>query len=119
MSLSFPSKTIIKFPSQLQTLSASTYTLFTPPPTSSPTVPLIDYDIHETDAEKEMNHYPAMELEWLATTTFNHGVDYYVQGNDTMCQEWGQKAMTLAQWAEDGGALKDVLMEKFSGLTWG
>jgi hypothetical protein len=46
-------------------------------------------------------------------------VDYYVQENESACQEWAHKAMTLAQWAEDGGALKDVLVEKFSNLTWG
>jgi hypothetical protein len=45
-------------------------------------------------------------------------VDYYIQENDKKCKEWAQKALTLAQWAEDKGALKEVLMEKFSGLTW-
>ncbi|KAF2689190.1 SPO22-domain-containing protein [Lentithecium fluviatile CBS 122367] len=66
----------------------------------------------------ERNHYPATELEWLATTTFNHAVDYYIQENDEKCQEWAEKALTLAQWAEDDGALKDLLVDKFSGLTW-
>jgi predicted dinucleotide-binding enzyme len=113
------SNTIVKPLSQSETLFASTHTLNTPPPTSSPTYSLVQYDAPETDVVKGTNHYPATELEWLATTTFNHAVDYYVQENDALCQEWAQKAMTLAQWAEDGGALRDVLMEKFSGLTWG
>jgi hypothetical protein len=94
--------------------------LLSPPPTSSPTTSLIHFNEHETDdGIKETNHYPPTELEWLATTTFNHAVDYYVQDNEAACQEWAHKAMTLAQWAKDGGALKDVLVKKFSSLTWG
>ncbi|PVH94353.1 SPO22-domain-containing protein [Periconia macrospinosa] len=64
------------------------------------------------------NAYPAIELEWLATTTFNHAVDYYIQENDAKCKEWAEKALALAAWAE-GSNLRDVLMEKYSELTWG
>lgn len=73
----------------------------------------------DVDELKESNHYPATELEWLATTSFNHAVDYYIQENDGKSKEWGEKALKLAQWAEDDGELRDLLMEKWSGLRWG
>lgn len=90
----------------------------TPPPTSPPRVS-VDRDIEMTDdREKEPKHYPATELEWLATTSFNHAVDYYVQENDDRCRVWAEKALTLAEWADDGGRLKNVLVEKYKGLVW-
>ena len=80
----------------------------------------VDHDIGMTNkCEKDTKNYPSTELEWLATTSFNHAVDYYVQENDDLCRMWAEKALTLADWAEDGGGLKNVLMEKYKGLTWG
>lgn len=70
------------------------------------------------NGSKEFNHYPTTELEWLATTSFNHGVDYYLQENDEKCRVWAEKGIQLAQWAEDCGQLRDLLMEKYSGLVW-
>lgn len=67
---------------------------------------------------KEPSHYPITELEWLATTSFNHAVDYYVYGNDVKCKQWAEKALTLADWAE-GDELAVALLEKYKGLTWG
>jgi hypothetical protein len=67
---------------------------------------------------KETNHYPATELEWLASTAFNHAVDYYVQEKDDKCKLWAEKALTLADWAESDNGLKGALMEKYMGLTW-
>ncbi|KAF2872932.1 meiosis protein SPO22/ZIP4 like-domain-containing protein [Massariosphaeria phaeospora] len=67
---------------------------------------------------QERNHYPTAELEWLATTGFNHAVDYYVQENDAKCKLWAEKALNLAQWTEQGNQLRDLLMEKYSRLTW-
>jgi hypothetical protein len=84
--------------------------LNTPPASSSPSKP--------ADDAKEPNHYPSTELEWLATTSFNHAIDYYSQNNDEKCKAWAEKALTVSQWAEDGGRLNRVLMEKYSGLVW-
>lgn len=67
---------------------------------------------------KETNQYPPTELEWLATTAFNVAVDFYVQEKDEKCKEWAGKALTLADWA-DGNALRNTLMDKYNGLTWG
>ncbi|KAF2199170.1 SPO22-domain-containing protein [Delitschia confertaspora ATCC 74209] len=64
------------------------------------------------------NHYPPTELEWLATTSFNHAVDYYIAEDDSKCKLWAEKALRLAECAEDGGGLRDLLAEKYSGLVW-
>jgi hypothetical protein len=88
--------------------------LYTPPLSSNP----IRYDNEELAdiSIKTVDCYPQTELEWLATSTFNHGVDYYLQENDKECQRWAQQAFILAQWLEDNGALRDLLMEKFASL---
>ncbi|KAF2447271.1 SPO22-domain-containing protein [Karstenula rhodostoma CBS 690.94] len=79
----------------------------------------LDHAIRIASTRKgEPNHYPATELEWLATTAFNHAVDYYVQEKDDKCRLWAEKALTLAEWAEKGNGLRDALVEKYTGLTW-
>ncbi len=67
---------------------------------------------------KQADSYPPIELEWLATSSFNRAVDYYLQENDAKCKEWAEKAMTVAQWLEDDGKLRDLLMSKFSALQF-
>lgn len=90
----------------------------TPPPTS-PLSENIDQDMALTNGcAKEPNHYPTIELEWLATTAFNHAIDYYVQENDEMCRKWAEKAMSLAEWTENDDGLSTVLMEKYKRLSW-
>jgi hypothetical protein len=88
--------------------------LHTPPPSSDPVE-------HENgvcaDSElKQVHRYPQTELEWLATSAFNHSVDYYLQDNDKECKKWAEQAFILAQWLEDEGALRDMLMEKYASL---
>lgn len=86
-----------------------------PPASSSPVkVEIAD----EGSKESDKDHYPTTELEWLAATSFNHAVDYYLQENDAQCKVWAETALNVAQWVEDGGALKGLLMEKYSGLVW-
>jgi hypothetical protein len=65
---------------------------------------------------QEMNRYPPTELEWLSTTAFNHAIDYYLQENDELCRKWAEQSFMLAQWLEDNGTLRDLLMEKYSSL---
>jgi hypothetical protein len=67
---------------------------------------------------QEPDHYPSTELEWLATTSYNHAVDYYLQENDEKCRLWAEKALAIAHWAEDGGTLRELLMQKYSELAW-
>ena len=99
------------------------YVPATPPPTSPSLAPHPwDRDVlgvMADDGDKGPDHYPPTELEWLATTAFNHAVDYYVQENDGLCKAWAERALKLAEWAEDGCGLAGALMEKYTGLTWG
>ncbi|KAF2281473.1 SPO22-domain-containing protein [Westerdykella ornata] len=85
--------------------------LHTPPVSSSP-VKIAD------EIVKEPNHYPETELEWLATTSWNHAVDYYAQENGEKYRMWAERAINLAEWAEDGGGLAALLMKKKSELAW-
>jgi hypothetical protein len=86
--------------------------LDTPLLSSSPAKEVADNNL------KEINHYPSAELEWLATTSFNHAVDYYLREEEERCKTWATKSMNLAQWAEDGGELRDMLVGKYRGLVW-
>ncbi len=93
--------------------------------------------------------YPAEELEWLSTTLFNLGIDFYVirdhdafdnnpirdsKGNDTgaeaetQAKKWTNLAVTIAdvlaeyqrEEGGDGGLLSSVLRRKIrEGLGWG
>lgn len=62
--------------------------------------------------------YPQEELEWLAATAFNKAVDFYCIDDDVRCRLWAENALSLAESAGDGGALRRLLMEKYKGLTW-
>jgi hypothetical protein len=70
------------------------------------------------DATKELERYPRSELEWLATTMFNRGVDYYIQEDDKKAKIWANKSFVVAQWIDDDGATRDFLMEKYSKLKF-
>jgi len=106
-------KAIIK-PNQDRTTTRA-YILATSPLSLEP---LRDSDSAD-DEIKETDRYPATELEWLATTTFNHAIDYYMQENDEACTKWAHHAFMVAQWLEDGGALRGLLMEKYASLGLG
>jgi len=45
-------------------------------------------------------------------------VDFYCASDDANCKLWAEKALSLAAVAEDRGALRDLLFEKYSGLAW-
>ena len=86
-------------------------------PLSSPVKSEDDAD--SADAElKQPDRYPATELEWMATSSFNRAIDYYVGNNDAKCKAWAEKAMMVAQWLEDNGQLRDLLMGKFAALQF-
>lgn len=97
--------------------SGTSLSFMTTPPPSSP----FKIEAHACLADEECkqpDRYPATELEWMATSSFNRAVDYYLSGNDAKCQDWAEKAMTAAQWLEDNGQLRGLLMEKFLGLKF-
>jgi hypothetical protein len=59
-----------------------------------------------------------VELEWLATSSFNHAIDFYSAGDDGGARTWAEKALMVAAMIEDGGTLMKLLQEKYSLLTW-
>jgi hypothetical protein len=63
--------------------------------------------------------YPAEELEWIATTSFNRAIDFYCATDDEACKNWAGKAITIASFCPDDGALQNLLQEKLLGLNWG
>jgi hypothetical protein len=89
--------------------------LDTLPPSSDPATYQGDADSAD-DNTKEIERYPKTELEWLATTTFNRAVDYYLQEDDEKAKRWAEQAFVVAQWMEDEGAMRDFLMGKYSNL---
>lgn len=70
------------------------------------------------NTSKVAKPYPAEELEWLATTTFNKAVDFYCASQDVECRCWAEKALNIADSMADGGVLHELLQSKFMGLTW-
>lgn len=87
----------------------------TPPPSSSLEDLFEDLDFAD-EQHKQREKYPQVELEWLATSTFNHAIDHYVHSDDAKCREWANQAFVVAQWMEDDGTLRGILMEKFASL---
>ncbi|RWA09852.1 hypothetical protein EKO27_g5250 [Xylaria grammica] len=62
--------------------------------------------------------FPSMELEWIAITAFNHGVDLYGINEDELSKTWFSYALTIAHNHRDGGELETHLQEKYTKLTW-
>ncbi|KAL1647429.1 sporulation-specific protein 22 [Diplodia intermedia] len=71
--------------------------------------------------------YPRIEAEWLASTAFNRGIDFYSAGDDARYKVWADKAIGLARVAEEQragggrqrrepGGLYGTLMERSKGL---
>ncbi|GJN84559.1 hypothetical protein PLIIFM63780_008119 [Purpureocillium lilacinum] len=62
--------------------------------------------------------FPALELEWLVASTFNHAVDHYARGEEASCHKWALKAMDLAEYVDDKGALAATLQDRFARLRF-
>ena len=62
--------------------------------------------------------YPAEELEWLATTTFNRAVDAYCASDEAACRARVEEALNIAQRlvSRDGGSLRGAMVKRASGL---
>ncbi|KAI9826189.1 MAG: hypothetical protein M1819_007445 [Sarea resinae] len=84
----------------------------------------------DADADAENDKiYPATELEWLASTTFNRAIDFFCAADDEACRAWAEKALALAaalpegdgRGQEGGGggkSLYEIMQEKYMGLRW-
>ncbi|KAI1210704.1 uncharacterized protein F4807DRAFT_56418 [Annulohypoxylon truncatum] len=61
---------------------------------------------------------PSQEVEWFATTAFNHGVDLYGVNEDELSRKWVSHALTLAHYHQDGGDLERELQKRQISLKW-
>ncbi|KAL8904603.1 MAG: hypothetical protein Q9207_003158 [Kuettlingeria erythrocarpa] len=81
---------------------------------------IVDQVISIAESAKEKPaSYPAEELEWIATTTFNRAIDFYCASQDDASRRWAEKAMSLANLGNDDGHLYKLLENKYLGLAWG
>jgi len=60
--------------------------------------------------------YPNEELEWIATRSFNHAVDLYCASDEDGCKNWAAKALSIAHYCSDEGALERLLQSKLVAL---
>ncbi len=63
--------------------------------------------------------YPMEELEWIATRSFNYAIDLYCAGDDNGCKNWAGKALNVAHYCADDGALERMLQSKLVVLNLG
>ncbi|KAH8778487.1 meiosis protein SPO22/ZIP4 like-domain-containing protein [Diaporthe sp. PMI_573] len=68
-------------------------------------------DAHGTPAA-----WPSEELEWIASTAYNHCIDMWGQNEMESCTWWAQKAMSIAHFCDDGGHLEEKLQRKYAKL---
>lgn len=63
--------------------------------------------------------YPAEEVEWLATTTFNRAIDAYCVSEEEKAQHLANIAVDFAECLAgfDGGTLREALIARRSGLV--
>ncbi|KAK0706965.1 meiosis protein SPO22/ZIP4 like-domain-containing protein [Lasiosphaeria miniovina] len=65
-------------------------------------------------------HWPQEELEWMATTAFNHAIDCYSAREIERARDWATKAINLSHYCEDeGSGLERTLQDKFLRLNFG
>lgn len=56
--------------------------------------------------------YPEAELQWLATTGFNHAIDLVADDKLDDVKAWLDAAVEVARWTQDNGAMHAILSEK-------
>ncbi|KAK4120894.1 SPO22-domain-containing protein [Parathielavia appendiculata] len=61
--------------------------------------------------------WPEEELEWMATTSFNHAIDCYSAHKIERAKEWATKAINLAHYCHNG-RLEDILQSKYLRLSF-
>ncbi|KAK7920786.1 hypothetical protein PG985_008808 [Apiospora marii] len=71
------------------------------------------------EAASTKTPFPPLELEWMAATCFNHGLDLYGSNEDETSQKWLDFALSLAHFMQDGGVLERHLQERRTSIKWG
>ncbi|TVY21229.1 hypothetical protein LARI1_G000647 [Lachnellula arida] len=73
---------------------------------------------HAHEAQDTDQPYPTEELDWIASKAFNHAVDLYCGGQDIACKNWASKALNIAHYCADNGALERLFQTKYAGLKF-
>ncbi|TVY49609.1 hypothetical protein LOCC1_G000373 [Lachnellula occidentalis] len=73
---------------------------------------------HAHEAQDTDQPYPTAELDWIASKAFNHAVDLYCGGQDIACKNWASKALNIAHYCADNGALERLFQTKYAGLKF-
>jgi hypothetical protein len=63
-------------------------------------------------------HWPEEELEWMATTAYDHGIDCYSRSQDDAAKRWIMAAIGLAHYRQDGRQLENIMQEKYLTLKF-
>ncbi|KAL2263859.1 hypothetical protein VTK26DRAFT_4655 [Humicola hyalothermophila] len=61
--------------------------------------------------------WPEEELEWMATTGFNHAIDCYSAHETERAKDWASKAINLAHYCKNG-SLEEILQRKYVQLSF-
>lgn len=59
-----------------------------------------------------------LELKWLITTAFNHGIDLYGSNEAELSKKWIGYALTLAHHYPDDGNYEKLLQKRYTKLKW-
>ncbi|KAK6504736.1 hypothetical protein TWF481_006675 [Arthrobotrys musiformis] len=62
------------------------------------------------------NEYPQDELEWIAASLWNLGIDKNCAGDFPGSKKWAEFALSIAAFVKDGGQLENLLQGKFAKL---
>ncbi|EGX47870.1 hypothetical protein AOL_s00081g197 [Orbilia oligospora ATCC 24927] len=65
------------------------------------------------------NEYPQDELEWIAASLWNLGIDKNCAGDYPGSKKWAEFALSIAGFVKDGGQLESLLQGKFASLRTG
>lgn len=57
--------------------------------------------------------WPTEEVEWIASTAYNHSIDLWCRDQAEACRWWATKAISLAHYSDDGGQLEARLHESY------
>lgn len=63
--------------------------------------------------------WPEEELQFLAATAFNEGIDWFAADREDRVRQWVLSAACLADQCHDGGKLKSLITSRFGLLNLG
>lgn len=77
-----------------------------------------EYDRLLSAAKEADVHLPMEEVEWFATLSFNHAIEFYHAGKNELCKQWVFKAFELARQLGDGNSLERVMHDQYKKLIF-